>query len=202
MTLRNRGMIFCFCLAALLSGGCSTIDHFYTLHYKKLALSHDELARYGVAVLPLSSLYEVAEYRKSAQEIFLRSLIGLQKDFDLVEPSQAARLAAEAGVYDSFSQLTGSNFQKEVPRLLLVRKVGRAMGKRFLMRPELVDTRVTEGATQLTLRVQIWDVELGEVVWEASEETRGYVNLVFPQNPAPLEKIMEVAAINLIKEMP
>ncbi|MBI1821676.1 MAG: hypothetical protein HY036_05920 [Nitrospirae bacterium] len=202
MTLKRRSLLFYFCLAALLSGGCSTIDHFYTLHYKKLALSHAELVRDGVAVLPMASLYEEAEYRKSAQEIFLRSLKGLQKDFDLIEPFQAAKLATEAGVYDSFSQLTGSNLQKEVPRLLLVRKVGRAMGKRFLMRPELVNTRVTEGATQLTLRAQIWDVEAGEVVWEASEETRGYVNLVFPQTPAPLEKVMEVAAINLIKKMP
>ena len=66
----------------------------------------------------------------------------------------------------------------------------------------MVDTRVAEGATQLTLRAQIWDVEAGEIVWEASEETRGYVNLVFPQTPAPLEKVMEVAAINLIKKMP
>ena len=200
--LKSGGVFLFLLVSGLSTTGCSTIDHLYSLNYKKLALSHAQLVRDGVAVLPLTSPYEDIEYRKSAQAIFLKSLKGLQKDFILVEPVEAAQLAKDAGVYDSLILLTDTNLQKEVPRLILVRKVGRAMGKRFLMRPELVSARISEGATQVTLRTQIWDVEVGEIVWEASEETRGYVNLIFPQTPAPLEKVMEVAATNLIRKMP
>ncbi|MHB8483071.1 MAG: hypothetical protein ACYDBV_10155 [Nitrospiria bacterium] len=202
MTHKKKALVFYFCLAILSAGGCSTIDHIYTLNYKKLALSHDQLVRDGIAVLPLTALSDEMEYRKIAQAIFLRSLKGLKKDFDLIEPSQAADLARQAGIYDSLIQLTESSLRKAVPRLALVRKVGQTMGKRFLMRSELVRIRIVEGATQLTLRAQIWDVELGEVVWEASEETRGYVTLFFPQTPAPLEKIMEVASLSLIRKIP
>jgi hypothetical protein len=84
----------------------------------------------------------------------------------------------------------------------LIRKVGRAAGKRFLLIPELSFARLSEGASQLNIKVQIWDVELGEIVWEATEQSRGYVVFIFPQTAAPFEEVMEVASINLIKKMP
>jgi hypothetical protein len=182
--------------------GCASIDHIYSLNYKKLTLSHSQLIHDGLTVLPLNFHYEEELYAKTAQAIFLKNLKGIQKDIELSDPTDSAKTAKESGVYDAYLQLTQMDLKKDVPRELLIRKVGRAMGKRFLLISELSNTRLAEGATQLRLKVQIWDVEVGEIVWEASEESRGYVVLIFPQTPAPLEKVMEVASIDLIRKMP
>lgn len=189
-------------LALFFFNGCASIDHNYSLNYKKLTLSHDQLVHEGLAVLPMSFRYEQELYIKTAQSIYLKNLKGIEKDIALIEPSEAAKLSKESGVYEAYLQLTQMDLQKEVPRELLIRKVGRAIGKRFLMIPELSDTRISEGATQLKIRAQIWDIEVGEIVWEASQESRGYVILIFPQTAAPFEKVMEVASIDLIKKIP
>jgi hypothetical protein len=189
-------------LTLLLLGGCASIEHNYSENYKKLTLSHAQLTHDGLAVLPMNFRYEEESYVKSAQAIFLKNLKGLEKDVVLVEPTEGAQLAKESGAYEAYLQLTQMDLQKEIPRELFIRKVGRALGKRYLLLTELSDTRLSEGATQIKIRAQIWDIEVGEIVWEASEESRGYVVLIFPQTAAPLEKVMEVASIDLIKRMP
>jgi len=199
---RYSGRISFFVLTLLLFNGCASIEHIYSQNYKKLALSHSQLTRDGLAVLPLNFTFENELYSNIAQTIFLKNLKMIQRDIDFMNPNDSAKMAKESGVYDAYVQLSHMDFKKDVPREHLIRKVGRAMGKRFLLIPELSDARLSEGATQLKLRVQIWDAEIGEIVWEASEETRGYVVLIFPQTAAPLEKVMEVASIDLIRKMP
>ena len=182
--------------------GCASIDHIFSLNYKKLTLSHSQLTHDGLIVLPLNFHYEEEIYAKSAQAIFLKNLKGIQKDIDWIDPAEGARISKESGVYDAYTQLVQMDLRKEIPREILIRKVGRAAGKRFLLIPELSFARLSEGASQLNLKVQIWDVEVGEIVWEATEQSRGYVILIFPQTAAPFEEVMEVASINLIKKMP
>ncbi len=188
---------------ALLLGSCASIDHIFSLNYKRLAFSHAQLASEGVVILPLTFNYEDAAYIQTAQDIFLRSFKGLQKDVNnLVEPSQIPDLAKQGGFEEAYRQLLDSDPKKDAPKALLIRKVGHAMDKRFLLWPDLVSTHLADGATQLKLSARIWDVDAGEIVWDASEEVRGFVILIFPQTPAPFEKVMEVASIQLIRKMP
>jgi hypothetical protein len=195
--------LFILLSLAFILGSCASIDHIYSLNYKRFAFSHDQLAREGVVILPLTFNYEDTAYIKTAQDIFLQSFKGLQKDLNnLIEPSQLPGLAKQGGFEEEYRQLLDTDPKKDTPKALLIRKVGRAVEKRFLLWPDLVSTRLADGATQLKLTARIWDVDTGEIVWDASEEARGYVILIFPQTPAPFEKVMEAASIQLIRKMP
>ncbi|HXN07417.1 MAG TPA: hypothetical protein VN944_10180 [Nitrospiria bacterium] len=188
--------------AIFLLSGCGAIDHIYTPYYKSLSFSEAQMIRDGIAIMPVSSPADAAEFRLSAQKIFVKSVRNLRKDLPFTSPEESEKKAIDAGVYGPFRELLSTEFGKEVPRLQLIRQVGHALDKRFIMRPELTLARQSEGATRLILRVQIWDVDLGEMVWEGSEDSSGYVVLIFPQSPAPVEKVLEVASAGLVKKIP
>ena len=185
-----------------LNFGCGTIDHIYTEHYSKFSFSRAQMIHDGVAILPMTTRNENAELAVSAQAIFLKSVRNFRKEIDFIEPERGEKILLDAGAYGALRELLATEFNKEVPQLQLIRQVGHALNKRFLLRPELSQSLQIEGMTQLKLRVQIWDVDLGEIVWEGTEESRGFVILVFPMSPAPMEKVMEVASNNLVKKMP
>src|ERR1700693_5577820 len=83
---------FIFLLVLFFLSGCASIEHRYSLNYKKLSLSHTQLTHEGLAVLPMSFRYEEELYVKTAQAIFLKNLRGLKKDVDLVEPAEEVKL--------------------------------------------------------------------------------------------------------------
>ncbi len=188
-------------LLALLTG-CSTISDLSHLKYQKGILRLDGVEREAVGALAMVSRIALAEEAKVAATIFFKNLKEQRTDLRLIPPEEAEKRIEKAGLLTLQREVEEAMRQDRVPQEEKLRSVGRAVGARFLLLSELVQSEVIEGATQVTLRGRLWDVELGEIVWEGIGEARGYIFFIFPKTPASLEKTAETASRGLLKMLP
>ncbi|MFY9268679.1 MAG: hypothetical protein WAO55_02895 [Candidatus Manganitrophaceae bacterium] len=141
-------------------------------------------------------------YAKTAESIFYRSLTEMRQGGQLISPAEG-RERIEAGklspALERFQKETSSN--KVIAEGDLSKLTG-VLGARFLLQTELQQVEIAEGATQVRIGGKLWDTEMGDVVWEGTGESRGYIFLFFPRVPTTFEKAVEVASRGLIKRLP
>jgi hypothetical protein len=194
----GRPLLFLMLMGFL--AGCASINDLSRETFRRGTLVDHPLAREGVAVLPMWSRGEVRDYLPSAQEIFLAAFAQMRPNLRIIAPKETRRLLEE--VDSAYRSAEEAFTARRVSREEDLRQIGRTLNARFVLESVLDRAEIAEGATQVMIRAQLWDVEMGDVVWEGIGESRGYLFLIFPRAPASLEKALEVASRGLIKQLP
>lgn len=193
--------IFLF-VFSLLIFGCVGIDDLSREDYRKGVLYTSNLSTETIAVMPMVGRGANREYTKTAEKIFYKALTEMRQQTQLISPEEG-RVKIEANnlgpVLDRLKKETSF---KKVAEEKEVAELKRVLGTRFLLQTELQQVEVAEGATQVRIQGRLWDIEMGDIIWEGTGESRGYLFLFFPRIPASFEKAAEVASRGLIKRLP
>ena len=193
--------IFLF-VFSLLIFGCVGIDDLSREDYRKGVLYTSNLSTETIAVMPMVGRGANREYTKTAEKIFYKALTEMRQQTQFISPEEG-RVKIEANnlgpVLDRLKKETSF---KKVAEEKEVAELKRVLGTRFLLQTELQQVEVAEGATQVRIQGRLWDIEMGDIIWEGTGESRGYLFLFFPRIPASFEKAAEVASRGLIKRLP
>jgi len=182
--------------------GCANIEDISRENYRRGFLIDHPLTRESVAVLPMWGKGDPRSYLPSAEGIFVNALKEMRPQIRLLAPSETRRTILEKGVDGAYRSTEEAFISRRVVREEDIRRLGQSLNVRFLLETDLDRVEVTEGATLVRIRGQLWDAQTGDVVWEGTGEGTGYLFLVFPQTPASFEKTVEVASRGLIRRLP
>ncbi len=174
----------------LLGMGCSSISDLSHETYKKGFLKIDPLGKEETAVLQMTADNAARDYLPKARRIF---------DILLYETQPKVRpLFLIPGADPTFALPATKKVLEESDFAEFKQKTS----IRYLLQTHLQQVEVVEGATQVRIEARLWDIEQGDILWEAVGESRGHLFLFFPTAPATFEKAMEVASRGLIQKLP
>lgn len=142
------------------------------------------------------------DYTKTAEKIFYRALTEMRQQTQLISPEEGRARVEASNLGPLLERLKKETSFKKVAEEKDVAELKKVFGTRFLLQTELQQVEVIEGATHVRLQGRLWDIEMGDIIWEGTGESRGYLFLFFPRIPASFEKAAEVASRGLIKRLP
>lgn len=182
--------------------GCVGIDDLSREDYRRGVLYTTNLSTETIAVMPMVARGADRGYTKTAESIFYKALTEMRQQTHLISPDEGRAKIDEKNLGPLFNKLTKETSFKKVAEERQIADLKQIFGTRFLLQTELQQVEVAEGATQVRIQGRLWDVEMGDVIWEGTGESRGYLFLFFPRVPASFEKAAEVASRGLIKRLP
>lgn len=186
----------------LLFFGCVGIDDLSREDYRRGVLYTTSLSTETIAVMPMIGRGANRDYTKTAEKIFYRALTEMRQQTHLISPEEGRAKIEENDLGPMFDRLRKETSFKKVAEETDVAELKKVFGTRFLLQTELQQVEVVEGATHVRLQGRLWDIEMGDIIWEGTGESRGYLFLFFPRIPASFEKAAEVASRGLIKRLP
>jgi len=200
---KYRGLILILLSAFLmLEGGCVGIDDLSRENYRKGVLYTSNLSKETIAVLPMVAKGDNRRYLQPAESIFYKALTEMREQMNLISPEEGLAKIKEEDLDPFFRKFEQETSFKTVAEERDLSKFRKVFGTRFLLQTELQQVAVEEGATQVRIQGRLWDIEMGDVIWEGTGESRGYLFLFFPRVPATFEKAIEVASRGLIRKLP
>jgi hypothetical protein len=182
--------------------GCVGIDDLSRENYRKGVLYTSNLSKESIAILPMVAKGDNRHYLSSAESIFYKSLTEMREQTNLISPQEGLVKIKEGDLDDFFRVFEKETSFKKVAEERDLSRFRKILGTRFLLQTELQQVEIMEGATQVRIQGRLWDIEMGDVIWEGTGESRGYLFLFFPRVPATFEKAIEVASRGLIKKLP
>lgn len=198
-----RGVISIVLFALLfMEGGCVGIDDLSRENYRKGVLYTSNLSKETIAILPMVAKGDNRRYLEPAESIFYKALTEMREQGNLISPQEGLTKIKEGDLDDFFRRFEKETSFKTVAEERDLTKFRKILGTRFLLQTELQEVAVMEGATQVRIQGRLWDIEMGDVIWEGTGESRGYLFLFFPRAPATFEKAIEVASRGLIRNLP
>lgn len=193
---------FLFIIFSLTVFGCVGIDDLSREDYRRGVLYTSNLSAETIAVMPMIGRGGNRDYTKMAEKIFYKALTEMRPQTVLISPEEGRNKIEANNLGPVFDRLRKETSFKKVAEERDVAELKKAFGTRFLLQTELQQVEVAEGATQVRLQGRLWDIEMGDIIWEGTGESRGYLFLFFPRIPASFEKAAEVASRGLIKRLP
>lgn len=191
-----------FFILGLLFFGCVGIDDLSREDYRRGVLYTNNLSTETIAVMPMIGRGANRDYTKTAEKIFYRALSEMRQQTQLISPEEGRNKIEANQLGPLLERLKKETSFKKVAEEKDVAELKKIFGTRFLLQTELQQVEVIEGATQVRLQGRLWDIEMGDIIWEGTGESRGYLFLFFPRVPASFEKAAEVASRGLIKRLP
>lgn len=189
-------------ISGLLLFGCVGIDDLSREDYRRGVLYTNNLSTETIAVMPMVGRGANRDYAKTAEAIFYKALTEMRQQTHLISPEEGRARIEASNLSPLLENLRGETSFKRVAEERSVAELKKIFGTRFLLQTELQQVEVAEGATQVRIQGRLWDIEMGDIIWEGTGESRGYLFLFFPRIPASFEKAAEVASRGLIKRLP
>jgi len=197
--IMKQTVLFIFSLMVF---GCVGIDDLSREDYRRGVLYTSNLSTETIAVMPMIGRGANRDYTKTAEKIFYKALTEMRQQTGLISPEEGRTKIEASNLGPMFDRLRKETSFKKVAEERDVAELKKVLGTRFLLQTELQQVEVAEGATHVRLRGRLWDIEMGDIIWEGTGESRGYLFLFFPRAPASFEKAVEVASRGLIKRLP
>ncbi|MCG3112854.1 MAG: hypothetical protein MCM46_13640 [Candidatus Manganitrophus sp. SB1] len=197
--MKRTSLFFIF---GLLFFGCVGIDDLSREDYRRGVLYTSNLSTETIAVMPMIGRGANRDYTKTAEKIFFRALTEMRQQTQLISPEEGRNKIEANQLGPLLERLKKETSFKKVAEEKDVAELKKVFGTRFLLQTELQQVEVIEGATHVRLQGRLWDIEMGDIIWEGTGESRGYLFLFFPRVPASFEKAAEVASRGLIKRLP
>jgi hypothetical protein len=197
--MKRTSLFFIF---GLLFFGCVGIDDLSREDYRRGVLYTSNLSTETIAVMPMIGRGANRDYTKTAEKIFFRALTEMRQQTQLISPEEGRNKIEANQLGPLLERLKKETSFKKVAEEKDVAELKKVFGTRFLLQTELQQVEVIEGATHVRLQGRLWDIEMGDIIWEGTGESRGYLFLFFPRIPASFEKAAEVASRGLIKRLP
>lgn len=189
-------------MVGLLFFGCVGIDDLSREEYRRGVLYTNNLSRETIAVMPMVGRGANRDYAKTAESVFYKALAEMRQQSNLISPDEARAKIEANQLGPLLERLREERSFKKVAEERDVAELKKVFGTRFLLQTELQQVEVTEGATQVRIQGRLWDIEMGDIIWAGTGESRGYLFIFFPRVPASFEKAVEVASRGLIRRMP
>ncbi len=189
-------------ICGLLLFGCVGIDDLSREDYRRGVLYTSNLSQETIAVMPMVGRGANRDYTKTAESVFYRALTEMRQQSQLISPDEGRARIKASNLGPLLERLKDETSFKRVAEERDVAELKRVFGTRFLLQTELQQVEVAEGATQVRIQGRLWDIEMGDIIWVGTGESRGYLFLFFPRVPASFEKAVEVASRGLIKRLP
>lgn len=193
--------IFLF-IFSFIAFGCVGIDDLSREDYRRGVLYTNNLSTETIAVMPMVGRGANRDYIKTAEKIFYKALTEMRQQNVLISPEEGRTKIEANNLGPMFDRLREETSFKRVAEERDVAQLKKIFGTRFLLQTELQQVEVAEGATHVRLQGRLWDIEMGDIIWEGTGESRGYLFLFFPRIPASFEKAVEVASRGLIRRLP
>ncbi len=183
-------------LSVVLWAACTRISDLSSERYRVGVLF--SLPDAPVVVLPMYADRKHQDDAKIAESVFYRSLTEMRPRMRQVSPSESRARVQEASLLPVLERL-GKSVPFSEDEMADFHKL---FGTPFFLQTALDEAATVEGATHVRIRGRLWDLEKGDILWEGTGESRGYLFLFFPTTPASLEKAAEVASRGLIRKLP
>ncbi len=182
---------------------CAGISDLSHANYQHPVFFLDDLAGEHMAVLPMAAPKKYQPYQAAAEAMFYRVLVEMRPALHTLSPEATLKKIQESGLtplYDTFRQ-NSALFQKMTQEQDLT-QLKAALATRFLLQTRLDQIEVVEGATHIRILGRLFDMERGDILWEGTGESRGYLFLFLPRVPANFEKAIEVASRGFVRTLP
>ncbi|HEY5599966.1 MAG TPA: hypothetical protein VIK48_04680 [Candidatus Manganitrophaceae bacterium] len=189
-------------LWGILFSGCVGIDDLSHENYRKGILYIRDFSNETLAVLPMVARGESRRYVQPAEAIFFKALTEMRQSMRLISPEENLAKIRMEGLDSDFERFQQETSFKKVSKEKDLADLRKTLETRFVLQTELQQVETIEGATHIRLQGRLWDIELGDIIWEGTGEARGYLFLFFPRVPASFEKAVEVASRGLIRKLP
>ncbi len=199
-SLLIRGIVSVFLPFLFVS--CVGITDLSRENYRRGILKADALSKARLAVLPMVAMGNNRNYVQASEAIFFKALTEMRQSMEIISPEEGLTRLKQAELSPFVQRLEKeSPFGKVVEEGDLL-KFKKAFGTRFVLQTELQQVAIVEGATHVRIRGRIWDIEVGDIIWEGTGESRGYLLLFFPRAPVSFERAIETASRGLIRKLP
>ena len=157
----------------------------------------------------------VENYRLVIGDSLAKALKELEPQIAIVDPDQALSLINRADLVEDYTQMLREHQISGILRKGILKRVSRALGVRYLILPNLLEYRrdtstrisvlgvrfVQTRSSTLRVLAQIWDSEMGSIVWEGTAEVT-LAGEDIREKPIPFEEVALRAWKELIKKLP
>lgn len=201
---------------SIVTAGCAGPLKQFTYQASELSKSAD-FARQNLlfARVGILTATGVENYRLVIGDSLAKALQELEPQIAIVDPDQALSLINWADLSEDYTQMLREHQISGILRKGILNRIGRALDVRYLILPNLLEyTRDTSTRVSIlgvrfvqtrssTLRVlaQIWDAEMGSIVWEGTAEVT-LAGEDIREKPIPFEEVALLAWKELIKKLP
>lgn len=202
-------------LALALGGGCSTDQIHATVKYKDISLAPSGLETHGLGFITPSTVTGQEQDIQSLAFIFASRLKELRPDIRVVSLPEVLSAVNQAGMADEYKQMYTDYSDTGIFKQESLRKVGQITGVQYLAQLKLssfnqnskgrfsfLGLRVLQTKeANIRLFLQIWNSEMGSIVWEGTEELN-YAWDTSREKPVTFQLMVEEIAGNLINKLP
>lgn len=202
-------------LILALSGGCSTDQVHASVKYKDISLAPSGLEKHGLGFITPSTVTGQEQDIQSLAFIFAGQLKEKRPDIRVVSLPEVLSAINQAGMADEYKQMYTDYSDTGIFKQESLRKVGRIAGVRYLAqlklssfnqsskgRFNLLGLRVFQTKeANIRLFLQIWNSEMGTIVWEGTEELN-YAWDTSREKPVTFQLVVEEIAESLITNLP
>jgi len=214
-TLRSLCTAAFIVLALAFSGGCSTDQIHATVKYKDISLRCCGLEAHGLGFITPSTVTGQEQDIQSLAFIFASRLEKQRPDIRVVSLPEVLSAVNQANMADEYKQMYVDYSDTGIFAQESLRKVGQITGVQYLAQLKLSSfNQSSKGRFNLLglrlfqtkeanirLFLQIWNSELGSIVWEGTEELN-YAWDTSKEIPVTFQLVVEEIAENLINKLP
>ena len=206
-----------FLIPVLLLAGCGTVSTQITPQTlsRNFGLERQTLVGQGMAFLTPASVTGQEQDRQALALIMADTLKTLRPDVRAVSLPETLTAINHAGLAKEYRQMSDDYRDSGLFARETLKRVGEACNARYVAQLKLSnfsrDMRerfslfgfrlLQTQYASVRLYLQIWDTETGSVVWETLEELQVAYDSG-AEKPVTFRAVAEVAAQNMIKELP
>lgn len=202
-------------MALVLSAGCSNNQIHSTVQYEDISLAADGLENHGLGFITPSTVTGREQDIQGLAFTFAEILEQERPDIRVVSLAETLSAINRAGMANEYKQMYVDYSGTGIFKQDSLRKVGEVTGVRYLAQLKL--SSFTQGSkgrfsilglrllqtkeANIRLFFQIWNSQLGAIVWEGTEELN-YAWDTLQENPVSFQVVVEEIARNLISKLP
>jgi len=204
-----------FVLLVGMSGSCANHQVHSTFQYEDISLPADGLQAHGLGFVTPSTVTGQEQDVQSLAFVFASIFKTKRPDVPLVSLPEVLTAINQAGLADQYKQMYVDYRDTGIFERNTLRKVGRATGVRYLAQLKLASfARNSKGRfsvfglrivqtkeANIRLFFQVWDSEVGAIVWEGTEELN-YAWDTTREKPVTFRLVVDEIARNLIAKLP
>jgi hypothetical protein len=202
-------------LSFALISGCSTHQIQSSVQYEDLSLSPKGLETYGLAFITPSTVTGREQDIQTLAFIFAEVMQQERPDIKVISLPETLSAINKNGMADEYKTMYIDYNDTGIFKKDSLHMVGKSTGARYLAqlklssfsqnskgRLSLLGLRLVQTQeANIRLFFQIWNSELGTIVWEGAEELN-YAWDTTRENPVTFQLVVEEIARNLITKLP
>jgi hypothetical protein len=203
-------------MAWLWSGCAAKVMDNSQLQYLAPEFTENSLAEHGLSLLPIVAGHGQEGLRRPLGAKLDSNLTNQLPDDKFIGTIQTLDLINEANLTEAYAQMIDDYAQAAILNKSTLRRIGEAIGIRYLLHVKLLDQSHTEtiGPALLSDDIinrqiknvsifgQVWDCHLGDVVWEGTGDVAVQTEVEVQYIKHSIEDLVNIAARSFLNNLP